>query len=79
MINRIRRIGLSAWMVIALIAGGYVAITLSMHENDPMVFVQAGSLYDSSVPGNTIGYDGQFYYSIAKDPLHAWSAMDIPA
>ena len=66
-------------MVIALIAGGYVAITLSMHENDPMVFVQAGSLYDSSVPGNTIGYDGQFYYSIAKDPLHAWSAMDIPA
>ncbi len=79
MINKVWRIGLSAWLVIAFTAGLYVAITLSMHDNDPMVFVQAGSLYDSSVPGNTIGYDGQFYYFIAKDPLHAWSAMDIPA
>jgi hypothetical protein len=77
-INKVWRSGLSAWIVIALIAGVYVAFTLYMHENDPMVFVQAGSLYDSSVPGNTIGYDGQFYYFIAKDPLHAWSTLDIP-
>ena len=78
-IEQFRRNWLTAWLVIAVTAGLYVAVTLSMHGNDPMVFVEAGSLYDSSVSGNTIGYDGQFYYFIAKEPLHAWGAMDIPA
>ncbi len=44
-----------------------------------MEFVRVGGHFDPRVGGEEMGYDGQFSYQIAKDPLHAWNYVDIPA
>jgi hypothetical protein len=71
----------------------YVEFVLSLHQYDPTVFIQIGSLFAdraSSVarlvhdigfgpPFWKDGFDGQFYYYIALDPVHAWELLDTTA
>ena len=65
--------------VVGLIALAYVALTLARYGGDPMKFVLAGTRYDPGLPGGTWGYDGQFAYQIARDPLGASRFLDVPA
>ena len=44
-----------------------------------MEFVRVGGHFDPRVGGNEMGYDGQFSFQIAKDPINAWKYVDIPA
>jgi hypothetical protein len=57
----------------------YIAITLADHSWDPMALVRVGGHFDPRVGGQEMGYDGQFGYQIALDPLQGWQYVDIPA
>jgi hypothetical protein len=65
--------------VVGLIALAYIALTLWRYGGDPMRFALVGTRYDPGQPNGTWGYDGQFAYQIARDPLGASHFLDVPA
>lgn len=73
------RHSLRPWHVVGLIALAYIALTLVRYGGDPMKFVLVGTRYDPGLQGGTWGYDGQFAYQIARDPLGASRFLDVPA
>jgi hypothetical protein len=73
------RCSLRPWHVVGLIALAYIALTLARYGGDPMKFVLVGTRYDPGLRGGTWGYDGQFAYQIARDPLGASRFLDVPA
>ncbi len=71
--------GARPFHIVGLIALAYIALTLARYGGDPMKFVLVGTRYDPGLPGGTWGYDGQFAYQIARDPLGASRFLDVPA
>jgi len=67
------------WTVILGFSLMYVAVTLAIHQWDPMSFVNIGGKFDPRISNPSYGYDGQFAYQIAKDPGSGWKYMDVPA
>ena len=67
------------WHVVGLIALAYIALILARYSGDPMKFALVGTRFDPGLPGGTWGYDGQFAYQIARDPLGASRFLDVPA
>jgi hypothetical protein len=65
-------------LVAASIAMAIVGTALVGHDNDPMVFVLQGRYYTHD-PKAPVGYDGQFAYAIAVNPLGAAPFLDNPA
>lgn len=63
----------------ALFALAYLVVILHLNGYDPMVFVRLGGHFDPRAGGQAMGYDGQFGYQIALDPLHGWQYVDVPA
>ena len=61
---------ISPWMITAVFTIGYVLLILSQNNWDPMHFVNIGGHFDPRQQNNAWGYDGQFVYQIAADPLH---------
>jgi len=74
MITRVR-----PWHVALLICLAYVLLTLARYDFDPKYFALIGTQYDPGVPAGRPGYDGQFAYQIARDPLNGWTKTDVPA
>jgi hypothetical protein len=74
MIARIR-----PWHVVLLVCVAYVLLTLARYDFDPKIFALIGTQYDPGVSGGRPGYDGQFAYQIARDPLNGWAKIDVPA
>jgi hypothetical protein len=72
--NRLR-----PWQVVALCLLVYVVMMLAWHSWDPMSFVIIGGAFDPSVSNGSLGYDGQFAYQIARNPLEGWRYVDVPA
>jgi hypothetical protein len=70
---------LRPWQIVLAISLMYAAITLARGNFDPKFFALIGPLYDPGVPGGQPGYDGQFAYQIARDPLNGWTKTDVPA
>lgn len=70
-----------AWVTLFTIAAcvGYVLVALAAEGWDPMRFVLPGSRYTEGDPEGEWGYDGQFSYQIALDPLRGWKYTDDPA
>jgi len=52
---------------------------LSSNNWNPFSFILIGGKFDPRVNNQSYGYDGQFAYQIAKDPLNAWRYVDVPA
>lgn len=67
------------WHVVLSVSVIYVAITLVRSNFDPKFLALIGPLYDPGVPDGKPGYDGQFAYQIARDPLNGWTKVDVPA
>ncbi len=65
--------------MVALVAAAYIALTLARYGGDPMKFALVGTRFDPGLPDGTWGYDGQFAYQIARDPLNAARFLDVPA
>lgn len=70
---------LRPWVVVLVVALLYVGVTLARHGGDPLALALVGSRYGQGDPQGTEGYDGQFSYFIARDPLHGWQYCDAPA
>jgi hypothetical protein len=73
------KIRIKPWMVVLLVGLAYVGFTLSRYDGNPLGFALVGSQYAQHDPDGTIGYDGQFAYFIARDPLGGWRHCDVPA
>ncbi|MBI3362845.1 MAG: hypothetical protein HY023_17220 [Chloroflexi bacterium] len=71
------------WAVTLIFLLAYVGIILARHNGDPMSLVLVGSRFAGETPGVTpvgpSGYDGQFAYYIALDPVHPAGRLDVPA
>jgi len=70
---------LRPWVVVLALALVYVVLTLVRYDGDPMMFVLPGTRYSQGDPEGTSGYDGQFAYFIARDPLNGWRYCDAPS
>jgi hypothetical protein len=70
---------LRPWQVVALCVLLYVMLTLARYDWDPMSFVIIGEAFDPGVANGSLGYDGQFAYQIARNPLEGWRYVDVPA
>ena len=56
----------------------YATAVLARNGWDVLTFVDIGSRFAEGDPTGTIGYDGQFNYYIATDPLGAAARIDDP-
>ncbi len=82
MVNVVRRHSPSILFRPSLVVGliymlFFVAITL-VHSYTAMDYVHLGTRFALHIPTANPGYDGQFYYQIARDPLHAAQFLDKP-
>jgi len=70
---------LRPWLLSLAFTVIYVGIILTVHGWDPLALVMPGTRYSRLDPHGTEGYDGQFAYYIALDPLGAVPHIDVPA
>ena len=70
---------LRPWWIVALVAFVYVTVIVAAAGGDPLALVTLGTRFSEGDPNGTEGYDGQFDYYIARDPLHGWQQCDVPA
>ena len=73
------KVRLRPWLVVLVLGLAYVGLTLARYEGDPLAFALVGTRYSLSDPQGTQGYDGQFAYYIARDPVGGWRYCDVPA
>ncbi len=66
-------------LLVLLLCLLYTAGVLVSASGDPMAFVVLGSRFSTGDPHGGEGYDGQFAYQIALDPLGAAPYLDAPA
>ncbi len=59
--------------IIYLALIGLVAVTMHYSAFD---FIHLGTVWGSHIPSGTWGYDGQFYYQMARNPFQAYKYMD---
>lgn len=64
----------------------YLGIILAAHRGEARAWVTLGNCFAAcsgpargECSGEAEGYDGQFAYYIARDPLHAADCLDVPA
>jgi hypothetical protein len=67
------------WQIVLAISVLYVLLTLARYNGDPRYFALIGTRYDPGLPDGRPGYDGQFAYQIARDPVSGWTKTDVPA
>lgn len=65
-------------LIVGVVATLLVVIVLATNQWNPMAFVRLGTRYGQGDPNGTIGYDGQFAYQMALNPLGAAPYLDIP-
>jgi hypothetical protein len=70
---------LRPWWIVVLIALVYLIIVVVSYGGDPLVLSTLGTRFAEGDPNGTEGYDGQFVYYAARDPLNGWQLCDIPA
>lgn len=67
------------WPIVAAVTLAYmIAIVLRSH-GDPLSLAMLGTRFSEGDPAGSEGYDGQFAYYIARDPLDGCSRCDVPA
>ena len=70
---------LRPWLLVAVIASTYMATVVAANGGDPLALATLGTRFSAGDPNGTEGYDGQFAYYIARDPLNGWRQCDVPA
>lgn len=70
---------LAPWSVVLVAATLYLSVIVALSGGDPLVLATLGTQFSEGDPGGTEGYDGQFVYYIARDPLGGWRHCDLPA
>ncbi len=70
---------LRPWWIVAVVAVIYMTAITTSAGGDPLALARLGTRFSEGDPNGTEGYDGQFVYYIARDPLHGWQHCDIAA
>ncbi len=70
---------LRPWWIVAAVAIVYMAAVIVAAGGDPLALATLGTRFSEGDAEGTEGYDGQFAYYIARDPLHGWELCDVPA
>jgi hypothetical protein len=70
---------LRPWWIVAVLATLYVTIVVAANGGDALALARIGTRFSAGNPAGTEGYDGQFAYYIARDPLTGWHYCDVPA
>lgn len=81
MVRSVGAVWRSVWRPGVVVAFVHVTVLLwyAWHYNyAPIDFVHVGTIFDESDPEGGWGYDGQFYYYIARDPWSAAQYLDNP-
>lgn len=65
-------------LVAALLLLIFVGWVLTNFNWDPMAFVMAGTRFSQLDPAGTKGYDGQYAFYMARDPLNSLPHIDMP-
>jgi hypothetical protein len=63
-------------VVVAVIYSAMILLVAIVKHYSALDFVHLGTVWANHDPGGTWGYDGQFYYQIARNPLQAYQYMD---
>ena len=79
MIKRQSKIELRPWWIVSAVVLLYLGIVVTSYGGDPLVLATLGTRFSEGDPDGTEGYDGQFAYYIARDPLNGWQQCDVPA
>ncbi len=66
-------------LLVLAVALGFTWLILAANHGSPMAFIRLGTRFSQGDPHGTTGYDGQFVYQIALNPLGAAPYIDIPA
>ncbi len=66
-------------LVVACLYVLFVGLDMHIFGYNFLYYVHIGPRFVLHIPGAAPGYDGQFYYQIAHDPLHAAQFLDRPA
>jgi hypothetical protein len=69
---------LRPWWIVAVVSLVYVGTIVAINGGDPLALATLGTRFSESDPEGTEGYDGQFAYYIARDPLNGWQHCDVP-
>ncbi|HFD40596.1 MAG TPA: hypothetical protein ENJ31_12205, partial [Anaerolineae bacterium] len=70
---------LRPWWIVTLAAIAYLLAVTAAHGGDPLALATLGTRFSEGDPNGSEGYDGQFAYYIALDPLGGWQRCDVPA
>lgn len=63
-------------VVVAVFYGALIALVAFTKNYSMLDFVHLGTIWANHNPSGTWGYDGQFYYQIARNPWQAYQYMD---
>ena len=66
-------------LVVACLYILLISLDAIIHHHDVLFYVHIGPRFALHIPHAAPGYDGQFFYQIARDPLHAAPFIDHPA
>ncbi len=77
--QRLVRDWLRPWWVVVIVALIYLALVVMANGGDPLALATLGTRFSEGDPEGSEGYDGQFAYYIAVDPLNGWQRCDVPA
>jgi hypothetical protein len=76
--RKLRRL-VRPWTIVWVVSSLYAIVLLSLASGDPLVLIKVGTRFSEGDPEGSIGYDGQFYYYVARDPGQGWRQVDVPA
>ncbi len=63
-------------VIVAICYGALIALVAFTKHYSMLDFVHLGTIWTNHDPSGTWGYDGQFYYQLAHNPLQAYQYMD---
>jgi len=66
-------------IVVACLYLLFIGLDMLIHGHDALFYAHIGPRFALHILHGAPGYDGQFYYQIARDPLHAAPFIDHPA
>jgi hypothetical protein len=70
---------LRPWWLVTAIAIVYLTAVVAAQGGDPLALATLGTRFSEGDPSGSEGYDGQFAYYMARDPLNGWQYCDVPA
>jgi hypothetical protein len=63
-------------IIVALLYIMLIGVVAAINHYNALDFVHIGTVWSQHIASGSWGYDGQFYYQLARDPFQAYQYMD---